>query len=130
MGDVALRMTAVQGRPGIAVIAPVGPLDARNVAGLEAAMVPCRAKGIRAWVLDLGEVKYVNSLGMAYLVNLSDELKAERGALVLANPQPKVKVLFELMGLAAIFTLHRSVSTAVRSIRTPRASLQNARPEG
>lgn len=103
----------VKGRPKAGVVRPGGPIDFRNVEALRAAVQEGRRKGLRTMVVDLSEVRYVNSLGISALITLADALAAEGGALRLAAASPKVKVVFDLMGLAAALPLYRSVSAAL-----------------
>jgi len=92
-----------------------GPIDAKNVAALESSL---RSEPSRTVVLDLERVRYINSAGMAYLIQLSDTLEAAGGGLHLANAQPKVKVVLDLMGLTAFLPLHASVRGALRAARS------------
>jgi anti-anti-sigma factor len=75
------------------------------------------ASGFLAVVVNLQHVRYVNSAGMAYLVGLADRLEAAGGGLHLANPQPKVRVVLDLMGLSGFLRLHATVEAAVRAAR-------------
>jgi anti-sigma B factor antagonist len=114
MPDLTCRLQGVKGFPGFAVVTVRGSIDPRNLESLSASLAAARGRGFRTLVLDLGEIKYINSAGLSYLVNLSDLLAERGGGLHLANPQPKVKVVFELMGITQFFKLHRTVDTALR----------------
>lgn len=125
MPDLTCRLRSVKGFPGIAVVAIQGSIDPRNLATLSGTLTAASGQGFRTLVLDLAEIRYINSAGLAYLVNLSDFLAARGGGLLLANPQPKVKVVFELMGITEFFKLYKTVDAALGAIignrRTPRA---------
>jgi len=112
-----LQMAPVPDSPGVGVVALSGPIDAGNVRALQVLLSASEGRAFRTVILDLEQVRYINSMGMSYLVNLSDLLETRGGALCLANPQPKVKVVLEMMGLTELFKLHSSVSSAVRAIR-------------
>jgi anti-sigma B factor antagonist len=127
MGDKRPRISAVQGQPDIGVVAIGGPIDALRVADLENRLRSGASGGYRSLVLDLEEARYINSMGMAYLVKLSDYLGERGGALFLANPQPKVKLILEMMGLTELFKLHGTVPAALRAAGVGRARTPSAR---
>ena len=114
MPDLTCRLQVVKGFPGFAVVSIKGSIDPRNLETLSQTLAAARGRGFRTLVLDLGEIRYINSAGLSYLVNLADQLVERGGGMYLANPQPKVKVVFELMGITQFFKLHRTVDTALR----------------
>jgi len=113
MGDCRHRIFLPRERRGVAIVRLDGPIDAASASFLETARASTGAKAVRVWVLDLEQVRYVNSRGMAYLIFLHDVLRSEDRMLLLANPQPKVKVVLEMMGLTGVLKLHRKVSAAL-----------------
>jgi anti-anti-sigma factor len=112
-----LQIALVPDSPGVGVIALSGPIDAGNVRALQVLLSTSAGRALRSVILDLGQARYINSMGMSYLVSLSDLLETRGGALCLANPEPKVKVVLEMMGLTELFKLHASISGAIRAIR-------------
>jgi stage II sporulation protein AA (anti-sigma F factor antagonist) len=127
MPDLICSLAAVKGAPGVAVVSLRGSIDPRNLSSLTAALETARGKGFRTLIFDLGEIRYINSAGLAYLVNLSDFLAARGGGLYLANSQPKVKLVFELMGLTELFKLYRSVESVLAVIGKERRPLLERR---
>ena len=113
MPELLCRLMRVRSAPDVAVVRLQGAIDPKNVSTLQVALAAARGKGYRILVLDLGEIRYINSAGLASLVTFSDALLENGGALLMANPQPKVKLIFELMGLTAFFKLHKSVAAAI-----------------
>jgi anti-anti-sigma factor len=109
----------------LAVVVLRGAIDPKSLSTLEEALAG--AKGIRTAVLDLGEVRYINSAGLAYLVNLADALAARGGGLHLANAQPKVKVVFDLMGVSQFFKLYKSVDAALKGLKKSESPARPAR---
>lgn len=108
--------------PGVAILSPWGALDARCAQRMAAALGAAAAEGVTAFVLDLEHVRYVNSAGLSALVRAADERAAAGGAILLAAPQPKVKVVLELMGLTGMLPLRRSVERALKeAVRFARA---------
>jgi len=109
-----------------------GPLDAKNVPGFKATLEKQVAQGVRGLVLDLEGVKYVNSTGLAYLINLSELIGERRGILCLAGVQPKVKIILDTMGVAGFFRICASVGDAVKDLgkgaRPPKPAAPPAAP--
>ena len=113
-----LRM--VNSVPKAAVVALKGAIDPLSIRSLQDAMREATRKGIRILVLDLGEIRYINSAGLAYLVNLGDAMTARGGFLLIAAAQPKVKVVFDLMGVSKFFKLYKSVDSALAAVAAAR----------
>jgi len=117
MPELTCQLLSVKGVPGTAVVSLSGSIDPRNLQSLHSALEAASGKGFRTLIFDLGEIRYINSAGLAYLVNLSDLLEARGGGLHLANSQPKVKLIFELMGLTELFKIYKSVDSALAATR-------------
>jgi anti-sigma B factor antagonist len=122
--ELACRLEPVTAVPGAVVAVVRGVIDSKNVDSLGAEFTSAAAKGFRTVILDLRDIRYINSSGLAFLVNLSDFLSSRGGSLHLASAQPKVKVVFELMAVDRFFSLHASVDAAIAAVskvrRAPR----------
>ncbi len=116
MPELTCRLRPVASMPGTAVAMLRGSIDPRNLMSLQSALNGEIGRRFHTLVFDLGEIRYINSAGLAYLVNLSDQLEARGGGMQLANSQPKVKLVFELMGLTEFFKLHKTVDAALSAI--------------
>lgn len=121
MPELNCRLQAVKSHPDIAVVTIHGSIDPRNLSTLDAVLATAMGRGMRTVILDLADVRYINSAGLGYLVNLSDGLTVRGGGLHLANYQPKVKVVFDLMGVSQFFKLYKSVEGAIASLAASRA---------
>jgi anti-sigma B factor antagonist len=116
MPELNCRLQAVQSCPDVAVVTIQGSIDPRNLSSLETVLGSATGRRFRTVILNLAEVRYINSAGLAYLVNLSDGLAARGGSHHLANYQPKVKVVFDLMGVSEFFKLYKSVESAINAV--------------
>jgi anti-sigma B factor antagonist len=117
IADFKIEVGAVPGLPDGALLSFNGPIDARNVAVFETQMDALRKRQYRRFVLQMDEVRYINSSGLAYLINMVESVQAAGGALVLFNVQPKVKVILETMGLVELLRVYPSKAAAVREIK-------------
>jgi anti-sigma B factor antagonist len=120
MPQLNCEILPVGARPGTAVVLLRGAVDPKSVSTLATALAGAKGKGYRTLILDLGDVRYINSAGLSFLVSLSDAMTARGGGLHLANAQPKVKVVFDLMGVASFFKVHKTVEAALASLRPVR----------
>ena len=68
-------------------------------------------------VIDLGEVAYVDSSGLATLVDMLKRTKMQGGVMSLTGMSIKVKSLFEITKLDKLFLICRSQDEAVSRIQ-------------
>jgi anti-sigma B factor antagonist len=71
------------------------------------------AEGERTFVLDLSQVPYVSSLGIAVLVATYVKINREGGKLRLVNPRPRVASILEMTKVADMFRTYTSVEEAL-----------------
>lgn len=115
--EFKIEVGAVTGLEDGALVSFNGPIDARNVEVFRAQMDALRKRQFRRFLLQMEEVRYINSSGLSYLINMVDTVQAAGGALVLFNVQPKVKVILESMGLLELLRVYPSKASAVRELK-------------
>lgn len=74
------------------------------------------AAGIRNVVLDMENIKFVDSAGLNQLVDLLGAVKRRHGRLGIAAATQHVEVLFKLTRLELVFTIRRTVLEAIDAI--------------
>jgi anti-sigma B factor antagonist len=74
------------------------------------------ASGKEKIVLNFREVSYVDSSGLATLVEILKGLRAYGGKLKLTNLSPKVKGLFEITKLEKLFDITPEEEEAVKAL--------------
>ena len=105
-------------RDGAAVIRPVGARIDLQVAGeFRTALLQLIDGGHRQLVVDMGDVLFVDSSGLGALVSALKTLKLVKrdGDIRLANVQPAVVALLEIIRLHRVFASYPSVEQAVHS---------------
>jgi anti-sigma B factor antagonist len=103
---------------GAAVVRPAGMRVDLEVAGdFRAALLQVIDAGHRHLVVDLGDVHFVDSSGLGALVSGLKTLKLLKGDgdIRLANVQPPVVALLEIIRLHRVFSSYPSVDQAVQS---------------
>lgn len=64
-------------------------------------------------VIDLSKVSYIDSSGLAMLINAMQKMEAYRGKLYLAGMQPDIQLIFETSRLDQAFRIRRDVADAL-----------------
>jgi anti-anti-sigma factor len=85
---------------GIPLIEALGEIDHNSCAGLEAALGEVLDHGTPVVLLDFGQVTYIDSGGICVLLSGSRRLR-EHGWLGVIGPNPNVRRILEIVGLAA-----------------------------
>ena len=91
-------------RENVLVLQPRGRFDAHAVEPFHAALASQRRRHDEVAV-DLNEVEFVDETALAALAAARTELRGRNGARVLASPSHSVRVILELTGRDADFTV-------------------------
>lgn len=110
---IAARLSVTNPVPAVWVIAPHGRLDSTLCSGLSMVVNEQIDHGRRRLVIDLGDVDYVSSVGLKTLVSLWQKLREDKGNLVLASVQPRVREVLEIIGLDLVFSIHPHLREAI-----------------
>jgi len=73
--------------------------------------------GIKTCLLDISEVRYINSSGIGVLITLLTKLRNKEGELYLINPSDHVTKLLIMTKLKAIFNIAASEKEAMDKIK-------------
>jgi anti-sigma B factor antagonist len=90
-------------------------LDAHNSGELKTQMLGLFEEGKHNLVVDLQEVRFVDSSGLGALVSGFKNASARNGNLKLCSLQPQVKSMFELTRLHRVFEIFPGVQEALAS---------------
>jgi anti-sigma B factor antagonist len=105
-------------RNGAAVLRPAGARVDLQVAGeFRTALLDVIDAGHHRLVIDMGDVHFVDSSGLGALVSALKTLRLLKGDgdIRLANVQPPVVALLEIIRLHRVFSSYSSVDQAVQS---------------
>ncbi len=98
---------------GVGVLKVQGEVDLDTVKQLADKLNEVVEKrGIHRLILDMAETQYVNSTALATLVKFSEKCREKGGGIALANTVPRVKLVFEMLGLLYFFKFFDSVDKA------------------
>ncbi len=102
-------------RDGVAVVVVTGDVDAGSADELRSALNGLLAAGEHRLVVDLSAVPFMDSAGLATLVQIFKRVRIVEGDVRLAALQPAVLRVFELVRLTRVFDVHDSAESAVAS---------------
>ena len=106
---------SVEHRDGVALLTIQGDVDAGSVEGLRQAIDELLAKGDHRFVVDLTGVPFMDSSGLATLVQLFKRVRIGEGDVRLAGLQPDVQHIFKLVRLTRVFDVYDTADAAVAS---------------
>ncbi|HEX7899397.1 MAG TPA: anti-sigma factor antagonist [Planctomycetota bacterium] len=115
MPDLTIQVQEVKGLSGTALVVLAGSIDAKTVITFQTHLNSVKERGIERFIMDMESVKYVNSTGLGYLINLADSV-TEKGGISLVKVQPKVKVVFDMLGLNAFFKIFATREEALKHL--------------
>ncbi len=100
-------------RDGAAIVRPIGDVDLSGSPTLKQEIRKVLTTRLTSLVIDLGGVSYMDSSGVATLVEAMQLTRRGQTKLVLCGLQPKVKSIFEIARLDTVFTIVDTVDTAL-----------------
>ncbi len=92
-----------------------GEIDFNNSPELRKSFIKLIENQARKIILDLEKVSYIDSSGLATLVEVVQKLKGSNGQLKLVNLQEKVRGVFEITKLEKLFEIYPQVQQAIES---------------
>jgi anti-sigma B factor antagonist len=90
-------------------------LDAHNSDEFKAELNRLFDRGMKDLLIDLKEVRFIDSSGLGVLVSGFKNASARQGSLKLSGLQNQVKSMFELTRLHRVFDIFQTVDDALES---------------
>ncbi|MBX3470447.1 MAG: STAS domain-containing protein [Planctomycetes bacterium] len=107
-----LKIDEVETRGSWAQLAIEGEIDLDTVGILRGRLDELQRRGVDRLVLDMGDTRYVNSSALAVLVKFAESFRERGGGIALVRVAPRVKLVFEMLGLLVFFKFFDSVEAA------------------
>ncbi len=102
----------------IPIISITGDIDLESSPKLRDFLKPKATQKTPRLLLDFAGVNYIDSSGLATLIEYFQSVQSAGGKLALASLSPRVKNVFELVRLEQIFSLYPDIPTALAAIKT------------
>ena len=112
-GDVAiLNIDELASEDGPSLLKIEGEIDLDTVGILRGKLEELKGRGVSRLILDFSATRYVNSSALAVLVKYAETFREAGGGIALAAVSPRVKLVFEMLGLLVFFKFCDSVDDA------------------
>jgi anti-sigma B factor antagonist len=98
------------------VIALSGEVDLYTVPSFKERVAAAITRGKRRLVIDLSEVRFMDSTALGVLVGAQKRLRPLEGALAVVLGGPDIQSLFEISGLERVFALYPTREAALRGV--------------
>jgi anti-sigma B factor antagonist len=105
----------VEKRDDAVILKPVGDVDLNSSPALRAELMQAQEEKPKRLIVDLSEVHYMDSSGVATLVEAMKGQRQRSGTLVLCCMQERVRSIFEIARLDIVFNIVDSLDDALTS---------------
>lgn len=114
MSETILTVDTAQ-RGGAVVVSPRGDIDMNGspVLKVELRRIGAATPPPERIVIDLSGVSYMDSSGLATLVEALQNSRKNRYKLVVCGLQPRVRAIFDIAKLAMVFTIAPTLDNAL-----------------
>jgi anti-sigma B factor antagonist len=96
-----------------------GDIDLQHSPKLRHLLQSKTAEKVQLLLLDFAEVRYIDSSGLATLVEYYKNSRAFSGRLAVASLSNRVQSIFELVRLSEIFGIYPTVAEAEKALLAP-----------
>jgi anti-anti-sigma factor len=108
-----LRIDATPPTNGIQRVALGGRLDTHTYARLDETLAPILANtAVTSLVLDLAGLDYISSAGIRSVFKARKALATRAGKVLVANPQPQIQKVFDMVKAVPLNEIFTSVAEA------------------
>ena len=101
----------------IALVEASGQLDADTYRVLEAKLRELLSRGRNKLVLKLDQLEYISSAGAGVLIGAAASARERGGNLVLLDPHPHVREVFDYLGLSQMLAVAEDRESALAALR-------------
>jgi anti-anti-sigma factor len=103
-------------------------IDAANATTIQQQLADALGRDALSLIVDLGDIRYVDSAGIDMLLRLGDRLEHRRAELILVMPEgSQLRRLAAIVGLPDAVVIHPTLSAALRHAAKPRPSHAGSR---
>lgn len=96
-----------------AIVDVTGDVDLHQSTALQQGLLEVLAKKPSEILINLAEVPYMDSSGVASLVKLLSRSRTQKVEVKIVTPSPKVRSIFEITRLDSVFTMFDSEEEAL-----------------
>jgi anti-anti-sigma factor len=104
-----LTVTSKEREAGVVTVCPAGSLDSNTYQILEDRLALIRKANPRTIIFDLKDLTYISSAGVRVFVGIRKAMKTTGGTVALANLQPQIRKVFDLIQALPSLNVFESV---------------------
>jgi anti-sigma B factor antagonist len=104
---------------GTTILQLRGRLDAYEAPAIEKLLQKANVNTMPRIIVDLADVNFIDSTGLAMLIVGLKHCEQQHGKLVLCSVRQPVHIIFELTRLDKVFTMYGSQEDAIEMISEP-----------
>lgn len=101
-----------QEEQGISIFVLDGRVDSEGAVDLDLALQTATSEDKYKLILDMANVRYLNSAGLRTLADILTQCRDNGGDLRLAALNPKVQRVFQIIGFDKFFNIYPSIADA------------------
>lgn len=110
---------AVESVDGVPIVRVDADIDAANSAATGRSLASALGPDARSLIVDLGDVRYLDSAGVDMLLRFSERLDLRRARLILVIPgDSQLNRLAEIVGLSEAICIHSGVAEALQDVNS------------
>lgn len=113
MGDAEIVLVDTDAHQGAVLVLPQGDVDMSRSPALRQTLHEVQSRKPQRMIINLAQVDYMDSSGLATLVEAMRAAKGSDTKMVLCGMNEKVRAIFEIARLHHFFTIVDSVDEAV-----------------
>jgi anti-sigma B factor antagonist len=116
MNEANITIHTQQVNERCASVTLAGRLDAGNAQMIKETLMQLINAGVIHLVVDLAQVPFIDSAGLAALVSALKATRRVGGSVLLSGVQPQARTVFSLTMLDQVFAIHPSLEAALASL--------------
>jgi anti-sigma B factor antagonist len=98
---------------GVTIFVLEGRVDSEGAVDLDLALQTAVSEGKYKMVLNMSEVRYINSAGLRTLADILTQNKENDGNLCLVDLNPKVQRVLQIIGFDKFFSIYSTLDEAL-----------------
>ncbi|HWT81919.1 MAG TPA: STAS domain-containing protein [Candidatus Methylomirabilis sp.] len=119
-----LTITSKEREAGVVTVFAAGSLDSNTSTVLEDRLALIKKSNPRAIIFDLKDLTYISSAGVRVFVGLRKAMKATGGTVALANLQPQIRKVFDIIQALPSLNVFESVEELDRYLAKMQQKVQ------
>lgn len=105
-----------QSQNDITIVSLEGFIDAFSCQKFEESFGQLMEKNNYKLIVDLSKVDYMSSVGAGIFIAVHCVAAENKGTIILVNPKPKVREIFELLGMSKMLSFTDNINNALKLI--------------